>query len=131
MRAYTQSKIASGLFGLELDRRSQADGWGITSNLSHPGVAPTNLLAARPELGRDRDTRAAAHPSLSARGILAAPSRPRDCPPYGRDRPRGQARRLYGPSGLQTPRRPARRAAAVRAAARRRGGRASGTSRSS
>ena len=31
-------------------------GWGITSNLSHPGVAPTNLLAARPELGRTQDT---------------------------------------------------------------------------
>lgn len=53
-RAYRQSKIALGLFGLELDRRSRARGWGITSNLSHPGVAPTSLLAARAELGRDR-----------------------------------------------------------------------------
>jgi NAD(P)-dependent dehydrogenase (short-subunit alcohol dehydrogenase family) len=52
MRAYRQSKIAFGLFGLELQRRSLAEGWGITSNLSHPGVAPTNLLAARPEVGR-------------------------------------------------------------------------------
>ena len=52
MRAYRQSKIAFGLFGLELHRRSLAEGWGITSNLSHPGVAPTNLLAARPEVGR-------------------------------------------------------------------------------
>ncbi|TDB83278.1 SDR family NAD(P)-dependent oxidoreductase, partial [Micromonospora fluostatini] len=32
MRAYSQSKIAFGLFGLELDRRSRAHGWGITSN---------------------------------------------------------------------------------------------------
>ena len=55
MRAYRQSKIAFGLFGLELQRRSVAEGWGITSNLSHPGVAPTNLLAARPEVGRSRD----------------------------------------------------------------------------
>lgn len=55
MRAYRQSKIAFGLFGLELQRRSLAEGWGITSNLSHPGVAPTNLLAARPEVGRSRD----------------------------------------------------------------------------
>jgi NAD(P)-dependent dehydrogenase (short-subunit alcohol dehydrogenase family) len=51
-RAYTQSKIALGLFGLELDRRSRAGRWGITSNLSHPGVAPTNLLAAQPHMGR-------------------------------------------------------------------------------
>ncbi|MFJ2551923.1 SDR family oxidoreductase [Microbacterium sp. NPDC087591] len=56
MRAYRQSKIAFGLFGLELDRQSEAHGWGITSNLSHPGVAPTSLLAARPELGRTTDT---------------------------------------------------------------------------
>lgn len=55
MAAYSQSKIAFGLFGLELERRSAANGWGITSNLSHPGVAPTNLLAARPEVGRERD----------------------------------------------------------------------------
>ena len=58
MRAYRQSKIACALFGLELDRRSSAASWGITSNVSHPGVAPTALLAARPELGRRRDTRA-------------------------------------------------------------------------
>jgi NAD(P)-dependent dehydrogenase (short-subunit alcohol dehydrogenase family) len=56
MGAYRQSKIAFGLFGLELSRRSAAHGWGITSNLSHPGVAPTSLLAARPELGRRADT---------------------------------------------------------------------------
>lgn len=56
MAAYRQSKIALGLFGLELSRRSAAAGWGISSNISHPGVAPTNLLAARPEVGRAKDT---------------------------------------------------------------------------
>ncbi|WP_299057465.1 SDR family oxidoreductase [uncultured Nocardioides sp.] len=56
MRAYSHSKIAVGLFALELDRRSRAEGWGISSNLAHPGVAPTSLLAARPEVGRSRDT---------------------------------------------------------------------------
>ncbi|MEU3644352.1 SDR family oxidoreductase [Lentzea sp. NPDC034063] len=55
-KAYSQSKIAFGLFGLELARRSEAGDWGITSNLAHPGVAPTNLLAARPEVGRSSDT---------------------------------------------------------------------------
>lgn len=72
MKAYSQSKIAFGLFGLELDRRSQELGWGITSNLSHPGVAPTSLLAARPELGRTGDTpEVRVIRWLSARGILA------------------------------------------------------------
>lgn len=56
MRAYGQSKVALGLFGLELDRRSRSGGWGITSNLSHPGVAPSSLLDARPEIGRRRAT---------------------------------------------------------------------------
>ncbi|GAA1723405.1 SDR family oxidoreductase [Isoptericola hypogeus] len=71
MRSYRQSKIACGLFGLELSRRSSAAGWGITSNVSHPGVAPTSLLAARPEVGRASDTRDVRLIRwLSARGLL-------------------------------------------------------------
>lgn len=71
MRAYSHSKIAYGLFGRELDRRSRAEGWGITSNLSHPGVAPTSLLSARAELGRERETPARrVIGALSRRGLL-------------------------------------------------------------
>jgi NAD(P)-dependent dehydrogenase (short-subunit alcohol dehydrogenase family) len=55
MAAYTQSKIAVGLFARELDARSRVADWGISSNLSHPGVSPTNLLAAQPGLGRQRE----------------------------------------------------------------------------
>jgi len=54
MRAYRASKIAVGLFARELDARSRAAGWGITSNLAHPGVSPTNLLAAQPGMGREK-----------------------------------------------------------------------------
>ena len=71
MAAYRQSKIACGLFGLELSRRSAAAGWGITSTISHPGVAPTSLLAARPEIGRSDDTTAVKMIRwLSAHGLL-------------------------------------------------------------
>jgi NAD(P)-dependent dehydrogenase (short-subunit alcohol dehydrogenase family) len=71
MRAYRQSKIACGLFGLELSRRSKAAGWGITSTICHPGVAPTSLLAARPEVGRPDDTRSVRVIRwLSARGLI-------------------------------------------------------------
>ncbi len=81
MKAYSQSKIAVGLFGLELDRRSQANGWGITTNLSHPRVAPTSLLAARPEIGRTTDTLSVRMIRwLSARGILLGTPRPRPFP---------------------------------------------------
>ena len=55
-RVYSASKIALGLFARELDRRSRDADWGLRSVLSHPGVAPTNLLAARPEIGRASDT---------------------------------------------------------------------------
>ncbi|GAA1749266.1 SDR family oxidoreductase [Aeromicrobium alkaliterrae] len=71
MKAYGQSKLATGLFGYELQRRSQAAGWGVTSVVSHPGVAPTGLLSARPEMGRTEDTREVRLIRwLSARGIL-------------------------------------------------------------
>ena len=56
MKAYAQSKIAVGLFARELDARSRDSGWSITSNIAHPGVSPTNLLAAQPAMGRSKDT---------------------------------------------------------------------------
>ncbi len=101
-RAYSQSKIAFGLFGLELDRRSQAAGWGITSNLAHPGVAPTNLLAARPEVGRARDTLAVrVIRALSRRGILLGTVETALLPALmAATSPDARGGRMYGPSGL-------------------------------
>ncbi|NIY63936.1 SDR family oxidoreductase [Streptomyces malaysiensis] len=102
MKAYSQSKIAFGLFGLELDRRGQANDWGITSNLSHPGVAPTNLLAARPEVGRDRDTRNVRMiRALSARGILVGTVHTAQLPAlYAATAPDAERGGFYGPRGL-------------------------------
>lgn len=39
-RAYSQSKIASGLFGLELDRRSRAGDWGSPATSPTPASPP-------------------------------------------------------------------------------------------
>lgn len=102
MRAYGQSKIAFGLFGLELERRSRAGGWGITSNLSHPGVAPTNLLSARPELGRDRDTLGVRLiRAMSSRGILLGTVETAKFPALmAATDPAAGPGVLYGPSGL-------------------------------
>ncbi|MGH3458822.1 SDR family oxidoreductase [Aeromicrobium sp.] len=100
-RAYSQSKIALGLFGLELHRRSQAQGWGITSNLAHPGVAPTSLLAARPEFGRDRDTLdVRLIRAMSARGILLGTVRTAQLPALLAATSPDTGGRFYGPSGL-------------------------------
>lgn len=44
MTAYSQSKLACLMFALELQRRSDAAGWGLRSMAAHPGVARTDLL---------------------------------------------------------------------------------------
>ncbi|MFJ2367937.1 SDR family oxidoreductase [Microbacterium sp. NPDC087665] len=99
MRAYSQSKIAFGMFGLELDRRSESRGWGITSNLSHPGIAPTSLLSARPELGRAQDTLGVRLIRwASARGLVVGTPETAALPAlYAATSSEAQARRLYGP----------------------------------
>ncbi|UZN03686.1 SDR family oxidoreductase [Cellulomonas sp. S1-8] len=101
-RAYGQSKIAFGLFGQELERRSRAAGWGITSNLSHPGVAPTSLLGARPELGRERDTpQIATIRRLSRAGILLGTPDSAALPAlYAATSPQAVGGRIYGPDGF-------------------------------
>ncbi|WP_327659085.1 MULTISPECIES: SDR family oxidoreductase [unclassified Streptomyces] len=102
MKAYSQSKIAFGLFGLELDRRSRAHGWGITSNLSHPGVAPTNLLAARPEVGRAKDTMGVRLiRALPARGIVVGTVDSAQLPAlYAATSPGAERGGFYGPRGI-------------------------------
>ncbi|WAC98815.1 SDR family oxidoreductase [Streptomyces sp. NA13] len=101
MKAYSHSKIAFGLFGLELERRARAYDWGLTSNLSHPGVAPTSLLAARPEVGRAKDTTGRRFiKALSARGILLGTVESAKFPAlYAATAPEAGGGRLYGPSG--------------------------------
>lgn len=48
MRVYSQSKLACLMFALELQRRSDAGGWGITSLAAHPGISRTDLLHNAP-----------------------------------------------------------------------------------
>jgi NAD(P)-dependent dehydrogenase (short-subunit alcohol dehydrogenase family) len=47
-KAYGQSKLAMLMFALELQRRSDANGWGLMSNAAHPGYARTELIANGP-----------------------------------------------------------------------------------
>jgi NAD(P)-dependent dehydrogenase (short-subunit alcohol dehydrogenase family) len=48
--AYSQSKLANLLFAFELQRRSDAAGWGLMSDAAHPGYARTELIANGPGL---------------------------------------------------------------------------------
>jgi NAD(P)-dependent dehydrogenase (short-subunit alcohol dehydrogenase family) len=47
-KAYGQSKLAMLMFALELQRRSDATGWNLTSNAAHPAFARTGLFAGGP-----------------------------------------------------------------------------------
>ncbi len=44
MAVYGQSKLANLLFSFELQRRSDAAGWGLTSIAAHPGISRTDLV---------------------------------------------------------------------------------------
>lgn len=103
MRAYSSSKIAFGLFAMELDRRSEAEGWGIRSNLSHPGITPTNLLSAQPGMGRADDTTAVKLiRTLSRLGVLVGtPQSAALSAVYACTSPDARGARLYGPSGFR------------------------------
>ncbi|MHA0288167.1 SDR family oxidoreductase [Mycobacterium sp. C3-094] len=102
-KAYSQSKIANLMFALELHRRSRANGWNITSNASHPGVTPTNLLAAQPGLGRERDTTGLRMVRLFARlGLVNRSAEDGMLPAlYAATHPESRGGKLYGPSGFQ------------------------------
>jgi NAD(P)-dependent dehydrogenase (short-subunit alcohol dehydrogenase family) len=47
-RAYANSKLANLMFAFELQRRSDANNWGITSIAAHPGISRTDLLHNAP-----------------------------------------------------------------------------------
>jgi NAD(P)-dependent dehydrogenase (short-subunit alcohol dehydrogenase family) len=48
-KAYRQSKLAMLMFAQQLQRRSDAAGWGVASMAAHPGWARTNLFVSGPE----------------------------------------------------------------------------------
>jgi len=96
-RAYGQSKLAMLMFAFELQRRSDAQGWGLIANAAHPGYARTELIAnGRGETGllwqinrwliRPRLSQSAADGALPT--LFAATS------------PQAQGGAYYGPSGF-------------------------------
>jgi NAD(P)-dependent dehydrogenase (short-subunit alcohol dehydrogenase family) len=101
IRSYSVSKLANLLFGLELDRRSKAGGWGITSNVAQPGTTLTNLYVSGPNMGRRRPSPYEAIMKRLARwgmfvhtvdaGLLMAL--------YAATSPQARGGRFYGPDG--------------------------------
>lgn len=104
--AYSQSKLAMLLFSLELQRRSDAAGWGLASIGAHPGFARTELIANGP--GAD---------SLMARlsgvlGFVISQSAADGALPtlYAATSPQAEGGRYYGPSRMFEMKGPPKRA---------------------
>ena len=94
MLAYAQSKTACLMFALELQRRSDANGWGIQSMAAHPGVAVTELVARGPGLESEQGRQWSAmreHLQTAAQG--AVPTL------YAATAPEARGGQYYGPTG--------------------------------
>lgn len=99
--SYAQSKLAVLMWAFELQRRSEAQGWGIQSIAAHPGVAVTELIKRGPgldsEFGRtwakDRE-----HYHSAAQGALPTL--------YAATAPAAQGGAYYGPIGEEEKRGP-------------------------
>lgn len=122
--AYQQSKLAMLMFARELQRRSQAAGWGITSVAAHPGVAMTELFETGPGIGRGG--RSLERTLIQVAGPLFAQTAARGALPilYAATSPDAQPGGYYGPDGFHemqgnpAPARVSRRAADDSAASR-------------
>jgi hypothetical protein len=103
MKAYSSSKIAFGLFAVELQRRSDAADLGIRQQPFAPGYH-----ADEPAVGSARDGSAGRHSRGQAHPRPVASRHPRRHSliggPHGRlcgDEPDAHGGRLYGPKGFQ------------------------------
>jgi NAD(P)-dependent dehydrogenase (short-subunit alcohol dehydrogenase family) len=95
--AYAQSKLAMLMFALELQRRSDANGWGLLSNASHPGYARTDLIANGPGSNtlRQRLNRVTIEPLISQSAAAGAlPTL------YAATAANAKPGGYYGPTGL-------------------------------
>lgn len=94
MTAYAQSKLACLMFAFELQRRSDAAGWGIQSIAAHPGVAVTELVARGPGLDSEQGRQWSAmreHLQTAAEGAVPAL--------YAATAPEARGGAYYGPTG--------------------------------
>lgn len=92
MVAYSQSKLACLMFALELQRRSDALGWGLQSLAAHPGISRTDLLP--------NGAGAWSAPGLIRRGLwfLFQPAAQGALPTlFAATSPHAQAGHYYGP----------------------------------
>ena len=96
MVTYAQSKLACLMFARELQRRSDAGGWGIRSMAAHPGVAVTELVARGPGLESEQGRQWASrreHLQTAAQGAIPTL--------FAATAPEALGATYYGPTGPQ------------------------------
>lgn len=114
--AYCQSKLATLMFSLELERRGRAMRWPLMSNAAHPGFALTGLQSAGPRMGRDGPgmlellTKLLAPLTSQSAAAGALPTL------YAATSPDAEGGMLYGPDGFYEMKGSPRRAKIVEAA---------------
>jgi NAD(P)-dependent dehydrogenase (short-subunit alcohol dehydrogenase family) len=94
--AYGRSKLATTIFGLELDRRLRAAGSPIVSTLAHPGLTRTNLTP------RAMESRGRLGKVMAWAGLLATQSVEQGALPQLRAAtdPEVRGGQFFGPAGL-------------------------------
>lgn len=97
-KAYSQSKLAMLIFALELQRRSDANGWNLLSTAAHPGVASTELIANGP----GRGSRIVGFFSGLVIGVMGQSSAAGALPVlYAAASPEARPGGYYGPTGFK------------------------------
>jgi NAD(P)-dependent dehydrogenase (short-subunit alcohol dehydrogenase family) len=94
--AYQQSKLANLLFTFELQRRSDAYGWGLLSNAAHPGYARTELIPNGPGTGGLKGI------GMKVLGSFLSHSAAAGALPtlFAATSPEGEPNGYYGPNGF-------------------------------
>jgi len=98
---YSQSKLANLLFMLELNRRSEREGWEIVSVGAHPGYTHTNLQHAGPAMGSGVVTRGRLATYRLAELLHVGQGPAQGCLPtlYAATRPEATGGTYWGPGG--------------------------------
>ncbi|NLR98816.1 SDR family oxidoreductase [Rhizobium sp. P38BS-XIX] len=99
-RAYCQSKLATLLFSLELDRIARTEHWGLRSIAAHPGYSVTGLQTSGPRMGRDRTS--LAELGMKIMEPLFSQSAAAGALPtlFAATAPQAESGAMYGPNGF-------------------------------
>ncbi len=98
--SYAQSKLAMLMFAFELQRQSDANGWGLLSTASHPGFARTGLQSSGPNMGMQGKTTLFAKLTKAIEPFVSQSAAEGALPSlFAATSPEAQPAGYYGPQG--------------------------------